>query len=58
LGKYSFRQWHTTVSLARGARTLQVRAINTIGQSQPLEALWNPAGSMRNVVETTHVVAA
>ncbi len=58
LGKYSFRQWQTTVSLARGARTLQVRAINTIGQSQPLETLWNPAGYMRNVVETTHVVAA
>jgi DMSO/TMAO reductase YedYZ molybdopterin-dependent catalytic subunit len=58
LGKYSFRQWQTTVSLARGARTLQVRAVNAIGQSQPPEALWNPAGYMRNVVETTRVVAA
>jgi sulfite dehydrogenase len=58
LGRYSFRQWQTTVALKRGARTLQVRAVNAIGQSQPLEALWNPSGYMRNVVETTHVVAA
>jgi sulfite dehydrogenase (cytochrome) subunit A len=58
LGKYSFRQWQTTVSLKRGAHTLQVRAVNAIGQSQPLDALWNPSGYMRNVVETTHVVAA
>ncbi len=58
LGKYSFRQWQATVSLARGPRALQVRALNAIGQSQPLEPLWNPAGYMRNVVETTHVVAA
>jgi sulfite dehydrogenase (cytochrome) subunit A len=58
LGKYSFRQWQTTVSLGRGAHTLQVRAINAIGQSQPLDALWNPSGYMRNVVETTRVTAA
>jgi sulfite dehydrogenase (cytochrome) subunit A len=58
LGKYSFRQWQATVSLERGAHTLQVRAVNAIGQSQPLDALWNPSGYMRNVVETTHVTAA
>jgi DMSO/TMAO reductase YedYZ molybdopterin-dependent catalytic subunit len=58
LGKYSFRQWQTALSLQRGAHTIQVRAINNIGQSQPLEELWNPAGYMRNVVEKTHVTAA
>lgn len=58
LGKYSFRQWQTALSLGRGPRTIQVRAINNIGQSQPLDALWNPSGYMRNVVETTHVRAA
>jgi DMSO/TMAO reductase YedYZ molybdopterin-dependent catalytic subunit len=58
LGKYSFRQWQTSVSFAKGSATIQVRAINTIGQSQPLEALWNPSGYMRNVVETTHLTAA
>jgi DMSO/TMAO reductase YedYZ molybdopterin-dependent catalytic subunit len=58
LGKYSFRPWQTSVVLPKGSQTLQVRAINAIGQSQPLEPLWNPAGYMRNVVETTHVMAA
>lgn len=41
-----------------GAYELKVRAVNRIGQSQPLTALWNPAGYMRNVVETTRVTAA
>jgi len=58
LGKYSFREWQATIALAAGRHELKVRAVNAIGQSQPLEALWNPAGYMRNVVETTHVVAA
>jgi len=58
LGKYSFRQWETSVALQRGAHALRVRAVNAIGQSQPLEALWNPSGYMRNVAEATHVTAA
>lgn len=28
------------------------------GDTQPLEALWNPAGYMRNVVETVRIDAA
>ena len=58
LGKYSFREWQTTVTLAAGTHALKVRAVNAIGQSQPSEPLWNPSGYMRNVVETTHVHAA
>ncbi len=58
LGKYSFREWQTTVALAKGTHELKVRAVNAIGQSQPIDALWNPAGYMRNVVETTRVIAA
>jgi sulfite dehydrogenase (cytochrome) subunit A len=58
LGNYSFRQWQTTLSLKRGPYTLLVRALNQIGQSQPLEALWNPSGYLRNVVEKTHITAA
>jgi sulfite dehydrogenase (cytochrome) subunit A len=34
-----------------------VRAINRIGQSQPMARLWNPACYMRNVVETVRVHA-
>ncbi len=58
LGNYSFRQWQTTCLFKRGPHTIQVRALNQIGQSQPLDALWNPSGYMRNVVERTHVTAA
>jgi len=58
LGKYSFREW--TIAFTperRGAYELKVRATNRIGQSQPIEPLWNPPGYMRNVVETVRVEA-
>jgi len=58
LGKYSFRAWQLTATLPAGMHEIRVRAVNAIGQSQPSEPLWNPAGYMRNVVETTHVRAA
>lgn len=57
-GKYSFREWQTDATLSRGEHRIMVRAINSIGQSQPPEPLWNPAGYMRNVVETVRVRAA
>ncbi len=57
LGKYSFRTWQATVTLPRGEHELRVRASNRSGQSQPSEPLWNPAGYMRNVVETVRVTA-
>ena len=56
LGKYSFREWTIPFTPQRaGGYELKVKATNRIGQSQPLEALWNPAGYMRNVVETVRV---
>ena len=58
MGKYSFREWRLPTKLAIGAHVLKVRATNRIGQSQPIEPLWNPAGYMRNVVETVRVTAA
>jgi sulfite dehydrogenase (cytochrome) subunit A len=58
LGKYSFREWNHSVKLAAGAHELTVRATSNDGQTQPMEASWNPAGYMRNVVETVHVTAA
>jgi sulfite dehydrogenase len=58
LGKYSFREWTIPFRPQRaGAYELKVRATNRIGQSQPLAPLWNPAGYMRNVVETVKVTA-
>ena len=38
-----------------GEVKLRCKATNVLGQSQPLEPLWNPAGYMRNVVETVTV---
>jgi sulfite dehydrogenase len=59
LGKYSFRGWQINFTPTRaGAFELKAKATNRLGQSQPLEALWNPAGYMRNVVETVRVTAA
>jgi len=58
LGKYSFREWSASFKPGKGEHTLMVRAVNRIGQSQPSTALWNAAGYMRNVVETTRVIAA
>jgi hypothetical protein len=35
-----------------------VRATSNGGQTQPMKPLWNPAGYLRNVVETVTVTAA
>jgi sulfite dehydrogenase len=58
LGKYSFREWKLPVKLAAGAHELKVRATSNGGDVQPMAALWNPAGYLRNVVETVRVTAA
>lgn len=58
LSRYSFREWKANFRPpAKGSYELKVRAVNRAGQSQPMEALWNPAGYMRNVVETVRVTA-
>ena len=57
LGKYSFREWHMLIKLPAGSRELKVRATNNGGETQPMDARWNPAGYMRNVVETVRVKA-
>jgi len=56
LGRYSFREWSFTWTPARpGTYHLMVRSVNRVGESQPLEPLWNPAGYLRNVVEALHL---
>jgi len=58
LGKYSFREWTVAFTPQKaGTLDLKVKATNRIGQSQPLEPLWNPPGYMRNVVENVRVSA-
>lgn len=58
-GKYSFREWTLPWTPASsGPAEIRCRAFNRLGETQPLEALWNPAGYMRNVVETTRVTVS
>ena len=57
LGRYSFREFRFGFTPAAGAHTLLVRAWNRKGDSQPMQALWQPAGYMRNVVESVRISA-
>jgi hypothetical protein len=58
LGRYSFREWKIGFQPGRaGPCELMARAVNRAGETQPLDALWNPAGYLRNVVEKVRVVA-
>jgi sulfite dehydrogenase (cytochrome) subunit A len=58
LGRYSFREFTFGFEPRKGGHDLRVRAWNRAGETQPLEALWQPAGYMRNVVESVKVSAA
>lgn len=58
MGRYSFREFTFEFTPAKGTYDLRVRAWNRSGQSQPMEALWQPGGYMRNVVESVKVTAA
>ena len=58
IGRHSFREFRFGFTPERGSHDLRVRAWNRSGQSQPMEALWQPGGYMRNVVESVTVMAA
>jgi sulfite dehydrogenase (cytochrome) subunit A len=58
LGRYSFREFTFAFTPIAGPHDLRVRAWNRSGESQPMDALWQPAGYMRNVVESVKLVAA
>jgi hypothetical protein len=57
-GKYGFRQWQTQFTLrSPGKYSLLTRCTNSNGVAQPDTPNWNPAGFMRNVVESVDVSA-
>lgn len=58
MGRYSFREFTFGFTPEKGSHDLRVRAWNRSGQSQPRDALWQPAGYMRNVVESVKITAA
>jgi DMSO/TMAO reductase YedYZ molybdopterin-dependent catalytic subunit len=58
-GKYGFRQWQTQITVpAPGKYTVLTRCTNSNGVAQPDIPNWNPAGFMRNVVESIDIIAA
>jgi len=57
-GKYGFRKWETQLIFpAPGEYNFQVRCTNSNGVLQPDTPNWNPAGFMRNVIETIRITA-
>jgi DMSO/TMAO reductase YedYZ molybdopterin-dependent catalytic subunit len=58
LGGYSFREWRLELPLAAGTHRVKVRASTQGGETQPLAPRWQPAGYMRNVVETVTLEVA
>lgn len=56
MGKYSWIQWSFPWRPQKEGRyVLMAKATNSIGESQPFEGLWNPAGYLWNKVEKTEV---
>ena len=58
LSRYSFREFTFGFTPSRGDYDLRVRATSRSGETQPYDAKWQPAGYMRNVVESVRVSAA
>ena len=57
-GRYSFHEWTAPFRPEhKGTFELQVRASNRAGETQPSQPSWNPAGYMRNVIESVRVNA-
>jgi DMSO/TMAO reductase YedYZ molybdopterin-dependent catalytic subunit len=57
-GGYSFREWTARLALPPGPHVLMARARSKAGDLQPMTAIWNPPGYMRNVVDPVRVVAS
>jgi DMSO/TMAO reductase YedYZ molybdopterin-dependent catalytic subunit len=56
-GKYAWVQWSFPWKPAKaGKYTLMARATDAIGESQPFDMLWNPAGYLYNRIEKTEVI--
>jgi sulfite dehydrogenase len=56
MGRYSWMQWSYPWKPEKpGKYILMAKATNSIGESQPFEGLWNPAGYLWNKIEKTDV---
>ncbi len=50
-GRHSFRRFEAALALPRGAHVLRTRTTNSRGETQAMEANWNPGGFYRGVSE-------
>jgi len=58
-GAYGFRRFSAEVAAQpSGTLTLRARCTNVKGEAQPAEPNWNPAGFMRNVIESVRLNVA
>jgi sulfite dehydrogenase (cytochrome) subunit A len=57
-GKYSFRRWNAHWDAKPGAYDVAVRASSNDGATQDATPIWNPAGYMRNSIETYKVTVS
>jgi sulfite dehydrogenase len=57
IGRYSWIQWFYPWQPAKpGTYQVMVRATNSIGESQPLDGLWNPSGYLLNKIERHNLI--
>jgi hypothetical protein len=57
LGRFSFRPWSYRFTPAAGPNSVMVSATNRIGASQPMEAIFNPAGYHHNAIQKIEIEA-
>lgn len=57
MGRYSWVQWFYPWQPAKsGTYQVMVRATNSLGESQPLDGLWNPSGYLLNKIEKHNLI--
>ncbi len=57
IGRYSWIQWFYPWQPSKpGTYQIMVRATNSIGESQPLDGLWNPSGYLLNKIEKHNLI--
>ncbi len=57
IGRYSWIQWFYPWQPTKpGTYQVMVRATNSIGESQPLDGLWNPSGYLLNKIERHNLI--
>ncbi|MEO8560113.1 MAG: molybdopterin-dependent oxidoreductase, partial [Rhodospirillales bacterium] len=58
LGRFSFRPFSFNLTPTAGSHVVMARATNRLGASQPMEAIFNPAGYHHNAIQHVQIVAA